>query len=469
MKRRKLLSALLALIMLLSLLPVSSFAESDVEVPEAAVAEQIIDETPAEEVAAEEAVEEVPAVEEIVEEVPAVEEIVEEPEVVEEEPEEEPIVNAIVAQPQDLTVVNGERAVFSVEVTGNAVYFQWQSSRDNRRWSNLNAWYYGSDAELGFYPTRSDNGYYFRVVVTFENGEQLISEAARLSVASVVITAQPQDLSVEPDSEAVFTVGAKGSVSYYQWQYSANGSRWSNLNTRYYGSSNTLRFIAEAEDDGLYIRALVYGRDGSRIATEAAKLTVKEPEPVVTYEARTLAPEVSIPGVALTVDAPEGALPSNAALNIETVNAAAYSDAIPLDLLKSEQQKIAKELAGIEHEIRMHNTTFEQITQNLNLALDVVEDCGQAYRNASDTIKKLMNQAIFEKFYISNGPEDEFDVKVTFKAPYDQILDPIKEDLLKINTAVRNKSERIEKLIEIVKTTRIAGGLHWPYKGLGLA
>lgn len=35
----------------------------------------------------------------------------------------------------------------------------------------------------------------------------------------------------------------------------------------------------------------------------------------------------------------------------------------------------------------------------------------------SDTVKKLMNQAIFEKFYISNGPEDEFDVKVTFKAP----------------------------------------------------
>ena len=128
-----------------------------------------------------------------------------------------------------------------------------------------------------------------------------------------------------------------------------------------------------------------------------------------------------------------------------------YSDAIPLDLLKSEQQKIAKELAGIEHEIRMHDTTFEQITENLNLALDVVEDCGQAYRNASDTIKKLMNQAIFEKFYISNGPEDEFDVKVTFKAPYDQIIDPIKEDISKINTAIRNKSERVEKLIEIAK------------------
>ena len=28
--------------------------------------------------------------------------------------------------------------------------------------------------------------------------------------------------------------------------------------------------------------------------------------------------------------------------------------------------------------------------------------------------------------YISNGPEDEFGVKLTFKAPYDQILDLIK-------------------------------------------
>ena len=331
MKRRKLLSALLALIMLLSLLPVSSFAESDVEVPEAAVAEQIIDETPAEEVPAEEAVEEVPAVEEtaeevpavekIVEEVPAVEETVEEPEVVE-EPEEEPIVNAIVGQPQDLTVVSGERAVFSVEVTGNAVSFQWQSSRDNRRWSNLNAWYYGSDAELGFYPTRSDNGYYFRVVVTFENGEQLISEAARLSVASVVITAQPQDLSVEPDSEAVFTVGAKGSIYYYQWQYSANGSRWSNLNTRYYGSSNTLRFIAEAEDDGLYIRALVYGRDGSRIATEAAKLTVAANEP----EAPVIE-DVKVDGTSVSVDAPEGAFPEGTQLELAPVSGKeAYTD-----------------------------------------------------------------------------------------------------------------------------------------------
>lgn len=128
-----------------------------------------------------------------------------------------------------------------------------------------------------------------------------------------------------------------------------------------------------------------------------------------------------------------------------------YSDAIPLDLMKTEQQKIAKELAAIDHEIDLHNITFEQISANLDMVLDIVEDCGEAYRSASDTVKKLMNQAIFEKFYISNGPEDEFGVKLTFKAPYDQILDPIKEDLSQINTALKRKPEAVDGLADKAK------------------
>ena len=128
-----------------------------------------------------------------------------------------------------------------------------------------------------------------------------------------------------------------------------------------------------------------------------------------------------------------------------------YSDAIPLDLMKTEQQKIEKELAAIDHEIDLHNITFEQISANLDMVLDIVENCGEAYRNASDTVKKLMNQAIFEKFYISNGPEDEFGVKLTFKAPYDQILDPIKEDLWQINTALKRKPEAVDGLADKAK------------------
>ncbi len=54
-------------------------------------------------------------------------------------------------------------------------------------------------------------------------------------------------------------------------------------------------------------------------------------------------------------------------------------------------------------------------------------------------------------FYISNGPEDEFGVKLTFKAPYDQILDPIKEDLSQINTALKRKPEAVDGLADKAK------------------
>ena len=119
---------------------------------------------------------------------------------------------------------------------------------------------------------------------------------------------------------------------------------------------------------------------------------------------------------------------------------------IELDLLKSEQQKIAKELASIEHEIKMHDTTFEQITENLKRALDIVENCGEAYKNASDTIKKLMNQAIFEKFYISNDADMEFKVDAEFKPPFDQILEPVKDDIIRINRLAQDCSSKLWSL-----------------------
>ena len=128
-----------------------------------------------------------------------------------------------------------------------------------------------------------------------------------------------------------------------------------------------------------------------------------------------------------------------------------YNDAIPLDLLKEEQKKITKELAAVEHEIKMHNTTFDSIVDNLKLALDIVENCGEAYRNANDSTKKLMNQAIFNKFYIVNDVDHEFDVEFSFKPPFDKMLEPIKEDISKINSAIRNHSSKLEKFIDIAK------------------
>lgn len=128
-----------------------------------------------------------------------------------------------------------------------------------------------------------------------------------------------------------------------------------------------------------------------------------------------------------------------------------YNNAIPLDLLKSEQQKIAKELAAIEHEIRIHNTTFAGLTENLQMSLDIIEDCGSFYRGANDTTKRLMNQALFEKIYVSNTDDDGLQVLPQLRAPFDRMLEPIKGDLAKINYAKQTASDKLQQLIETAK------------------
>ena len=81
----------------------------------------------------------------------------------------------------------------------------------------------------------------------------------------------------------------------------------------------------------------------------------------------------------------------------------------------------------------MHNTTFEQIAANLEFTLDIIEDCAKAYREASPTIKKLMNQAIFRQFKIYNESNDSPQIEYSFESPFDSLIRPIKDDIVSIN------------------------------------
>lgn len=66
-------------------------------------------------------------------------------------------------------------------------------------------------------------------------------------------------------------------------------------------------------------------------------------------------------------------------------------------------------------------------------------------------IKKLMNQAIFEKFYISNDADMEFKVDAEFKPPFDQILEPVKDDIIRINRLAQDCSSKLSYYIDIAK------------------
>lgn len=77
-----------------------------------------------------------------------------------------------------------------------------------------------------------------------------------------------------------------------------------------------------------------------------------------------------------------------------------YADAIPLDLFKREQDRIAVALRGIARQVGTLNDDHDDLQRTLALALDLLEQCPRAYRNAPDHIKKLFNQVFFEKVLV---------------------------------------------------------------------
>ena len=125
-----------------------------------------------------------------------------------------------------------------------------------------------------------------------------------------------------------------------------------------------------------------------------------------------------------------------------------YSDAIPLELLKSEQKQIAKELAAIEREINLHNISYHTAEYAVKSAIELAEDCGMAYRSGSDTYKRLMNQAIFSRFLVSNNSDGVCSVTAEFQPPFNVILEPFKEVFAAINHAKQSHSAQLDELIK---------------------
>lgn len=124
-----------------------------------------------------------------------------------------------------------------------------------------------------------------------------------------------------------------------------------------------------------------------------------------------------------------------------------FNDAIPLDLMKREQRSISKQLAVIEHEMNVRSTTFDEILKNLSLAFDLIEDCGSTYRKANDTIKKLMNQSIFNKIWIHNDGT----VTAELSDLYKHLIGPVERELVDINqksASAEANADSIQKLLE---------------------
>jgi site-specific DNA recombinase len=79
-----------------------------------------------------------------------------------------------------------------------------------------------------------------------------------------------------------------------------------------------------------------------------------------------------------------------------------YADAVPLDLLKIEQDRISQGIAAAEERLRAIDIAFDTVEANLNQAIDFAADWRRAYLTAGTTLRRQLNQAIFKKIWIDD-------------------------------------------------------------------
>nr|NIM47524.1 recombinase family protein [Candidatus Aenigmarchaeota archaeon] len=77
-----------------------------------------------------------------------------------------------------------------------------------------------------------------------------------------------------------------------------------------------------------------------------------------------------------------------------------YNEAIPVEVLKKEQQRITDEIAKTEEKINITQENLKEFEKVLKLAIKLASNCYLAYQKASPQTKRLFNQAFFKKIYV---------------------------------------------------------------------
>jgi len=207
----------------------------------------------------------------------------------------------ITTHPSNATICEGTTSQsFSVAATGfGTLTYQWQFSSDNSNWSNVNdgtpagATYSGQTTNTLTVYTGSiadGNNYYYRCVVSAGCGT-VNSNSAQLTITPATeITSQPNNQTAcgSGSINVSFSVGANGtSPITYQWQYSADGSSWSNVmnntpsNATYTGgNTSTLNIQGAIAAGTYYYRVQVSSACGGTVNSNSVTLTVTSPATV---------------------------------------------------------------------------------------------------------------------------------------------------------------------------------------------
>ena len=183
----------------------------------------------------------------------------------------------ITTQPQNVVGAKSTKTDLTVAATGTDLTYQWQHSTDNgTTWTNST--YSGAKTNAMTITINATSAKrIFRCVITDGSGNTAITNTITVTIGEALgIKTQPSDVSVSAKSTATFKVVATGNDLTYRWQYSKNGTSWTNVGTSINGyNAATMSFSAAAKYTGYKYRCVVTDGAGNKINSDAATLTVK--------------------------------------------------------------------------------------------------------------------------------------------------------------------------------------------------
>jgi len=97
-----------------------------------------------------------------------------------------------------------------------------------------------------------------------------------------------------------------------------------------------------------------------------------------------------------------------------------YSNAIDIDLLKKEQDRISKETTILENKLEVSEIKNESCSKVIDAAIMMASNCHRAYKRAKPQIKRKLNRAFFNKLYI----KDNELTKNEFSEVFDPFFNP---------------------------------------------
>ncbi|CEP27230.1 Recombinase [Propionibacterium freudenreichii subsp. freudenreichii] len=97
-----------------------------------------------------------------------------------------------------------------------------------------------------------------------------------------------------------------------------------------------------------------------------------------------------------------------------------YADAIPLAVLKREQDRISGELDLVNRRLDAHHGEYTDARAHLDDALNLLTHCADIYARCDDANRRLCNQAFFTKVYVDENDE----LRIENARPFEMLLDP---------------------------------------------